>query len=80
MRCFRLQIRTHKAVYAGGRYTKEYSKLCQIYKMEFFTKIVNGFKPLTIVERNSILDVWQGFRYTYGTYHKRTHNHAKHPR
>ena len=29
-------------------------------KMERYTKIVNGFQPLTIFAKNFILDVWQG--------------------
>ena len=38
-----------------------YSELWQTSKMERFTKIVNGFQPLTIFSKRSILDVWQGF-------------------
>ena len=31
--------------------------------MGFFEKINNGWKLLTIVEKSSILDVWQGSEY-----------------
>ena len=31
--------------------------------MEGFGKIVNGWKPLTIFVKRSILNVWQGFEY-----------------
>ena len=27
-------------------------------------KIVNGFQPLTIFAKSTILDVWQGYEYT----------------
>ena len=31
--------------------------------MELFAKIMNSFQPLTILEKRSILDVWQGSEY-----------------
>ena len=34
--------------------------------MERFQKLVNGFKPLTIFSKRSILDAWQGSEYAYG--------------
>ena len=34
-----------------------YSKPCQIYKIECFAEIVNGFKALAIFPKHSILDV-----------------------
>ena len=37
-----------------------YSEHYQKSKMERFAKIVNGFKPLTILEKRFILDDWQG--------------------
>ena len=33
----------------------------QTSKMELFTKTVNGWKPLTIFAKRSILGVWLGF-------------------
>ena len=33
--------------------------------MECFAKIVNYQNPLPIIAKRSILDVWQGFEYTY---------------
>ena len=33
--------------------------------MECFTKIVNGFKQLTIFSKHSILDVWEGSEYGF---------------
>ena len=38
--------------------TKAYSEYSQISKMELFTKIVNGFQPLTIFAKRYILDAW----------------------
>ena len=40
-----------------------YSEPCQTYKMERFTKIVKGEKPLTIFEKRSILYVQKGSEY-----------------
>ena len=31
--------------------------------MEIFVEIVNGFQPLIIFAKTSILDVWQGIEY-----------------
>ena len=42
---------------------KAYSEPCQTSKMEFFAKLVKGFKPLTIFVKSSILDVWQSSEY-----------------
>ena len=46
-----------------SKHAKEYSKPNQTSKMEFFAKINNGFHPLTIFTKNSILDVWLGSEY-----------------
>ena len=35
-----------------------YSEPCQISKTELFTEIVNDWKPLTVLQKISILDVW----------------------
>ena len=32
--------------------------------MELFAKIVSGFRPLTVFTKTSILNVWQGSKYT----------------
>ena len=40
-------------------WTETYSESYQASKMELFAKIVNGWKPLTIFAKSSILDVWQ---------------------
>ena len=40
------------------------SELRETSKMKFFEKNVNSWKPLTIVAKNSILDVWLGCEYT----------------
>ena len=37
----------------------------QTSKMEYFAKIVNCHKPLTIFTKCSILDIWEGFEYAY---------------
>ena len=46
--------------------TEAYSEPCQTSKIESFAKIVNGFMPLTIFAKRSILDVWQGSEYASG--------------
>ena len=38
-----------------------YSEPCQTSKMECF----NSFQVLNIFAKHSILDIWQGFEYTY---------------
>ena len=43
--------------------TETYSEPSRISQMELFAKIVNGFQPLTIFARSSILDVRLGFEY-----------------
>ena len=40
--------------------------LSQISMMELIYEKVNGFQPLTIFSKDSIIDVWQGFKYTFG--------------
>ena len=35
--------------------------------MEIFVEIVNGFQPLIIFAKTSILDVWQGIEYASAT-------------
>ena len=37
---------------------ESYSQTSQTSKMKLFTKIVNGFHLLTILEKLSILDIW----------------------
>ena len=39
------------------------SEHSQTSKIELFSKIVNGFPPLTILTKSSILDVWLGSGY-----------------
>ena len=36
------------------------SEPCQISQRELIAKIVNGFWPLTVFEKSSILDFWKG--------------------
>ena len=38
--------------------SEAYSELCQTSKMEFFAKIVNGFKKIITVKRNSVLEIF----------------------
>ena len=40
-----------------------YSEHCQTSKMELFEKIIENFESLTIFEKRSILNVWQGSEY-----------------
>ena len=42
-----------------------YSEPCCTSKMELFVKIVNGFEPLPISRKSSILDVWRGSEYAF---------------
>ena len=44
-----MKVRTHR--------TEAYSGSCQLFKMEVFVKMVNASKLLTVVAKNSILDV-----------------------
>ena len=37
--------------------SEAYSEICQTSKVESFAKIVNGFKKITIFNRNSILEI-----------------------
>ena len=39
-------------------------------KMELSAEIVNGFQPITIFPKRSILDVRQGFEYASNTYER----------
>ena len=45
--------------------SEAYSEPYQISKMEFFAKIFNGLKLLTVFAKISILDIWQGFEYFF---------------
>ena len=38
--------------------SEAHSKLSQTYEVESFAKIVNGFKKITILKRNSILEIF----------------------
>ena len=38
--------------------SEAYSELCQTSKVEFFAEIVNGFKKITIFQRNSVLEIF----------------------
>ena len=42
--------------------SEAFSEYIQISKMEFFAKIVNGFQPLSVFIKISILDVWLASR------------------
>ena len=50
--------------------SEAYSEPSQTSKIELFEKVVNGFQPLTIFEKSSILDVWQGSEYASGNNQK----------
>ena len=43
--------------------SETYWEFCQTCKMERFAKIINGWKPLIIFAKRSILDVWQNSHY-----------------
>ena len=42
------------------RFSEDLFKTLQTFKMESLARIVNGFKPLTILAKLSIFDIWQG--------------------
>ena len=44
-------------------YPETYSEPCQISKMEFFAKIVNGYKRISFFVKHFILDVWLDSEY-----------------
>ena len=46
------------------RVPEAYSEPSQTYKMVYFVKTVNSWKPLTIFPKSSILDVWLGSKYS----------------
>ena len=48
--------------------TEAYSEPCQTSKSEYFAKINNDQKPLTIFTKCSILDVCRGSQYTSAFY------------
>ena len=45
--------------------SEAYWEPCRTIKIEPFTKIANGFQPLTIFVKGSMLDAWQGSEYVY---------------
>ena len=46
-----------------------YPEPCQTSKIDCFVKIVNGLNLLNFFVRHSILDVWQGSKYTSVIYY-----------
>ena len=38
--------------------SEAYSELCQTSKVDYFAKIVNGFKKITIFKRNAVLEIF----------------------
>ena len=47
----------------NAHYSEAYSEHCQIFKMERFEKKIEGFEPLIIFAKRSILNFWQGSEY-----------------
>ena len=43
---------------------EEYLGTCQTCMVEFLLQIANSFQSLTIFAKNSIIDVWQGPKYS----------------
>ena len=62
-------INVRKYLFLGSEqnayYSEAYSEHCQTFKMERSEKIVEGFEPLTIFTKRSILDVWQCSEYVF---------------
>ena len=46
-------------------FSEAYSEPCQTSKIAYFEKISNGIQSLTIFTKSSILNVWQGSKYTF---------------
>ena len=42
-------------------FSEAYSKTCHTSKMDLFEKTANGFQPITIFTKSSILDVLKSF-------------------
>ena len=55
-------------------YGEAYWEPCYTSKMELFSEIVNGFQPLTISTKSSVLDVWQGSEYVSGNIQRKMKN------
>ena len=58
-----LYSKYHEEIGNFGKTHKVYSAPCQTSKTGDFKKIVNGFQPLTIFAKSTILHVWQGFEH-----------------
>ena len=50
----------------NNRLTERYSEPYQTSKMELFVKVAIGWKPLIILTKNSVIDVWQACEYGSG--------------
>ena len=57
-----------QASYEFPEMTEPYSEPFQAFKMKFFAKTINVWRPLVIFAKNSILDVWDGFEYASAWY------------
>ena len=53
----------HIVVVYRTRTSEACSEPCQISKVEYFAKIINGFYPSTVFTKCSDLDVWQVSKY-----------------
>ena len=57
---------------------KTCSESCQTSKMALFAKLVDGWNPLTIFAKSSILDVWQGSENAFDVNWRSTYYREKH--
>ena len=66
-KCYDISMR-HPSIISEENHSllgaKAYREHCQTCKMEPFAEINNRFQWLTIFAKSSILDVWQGFKYS----------------
>ena len=53
-------------IYKKISLSEVHSELYQTSNMKFTAKIGNGVRPLTIVAKHSISDIWQGSEYASG--------------
>ena len=59
-------LHTNHAVLVKHLQSEAYSDTCQTSSIKLYAKIVNGWKPLPISAKKSILDVQYGSEHDFG--------------
>ena len=62
-----LNLTPNRLIYFSCKTSETYLEPYQTYKIERFAKIVNVWKLLTIFDKRTILDVWQGSECVFKT-------------